>query len=90
MENFMKRATPEVALDRIIASLEGDLAAAPDVEIAEALAELRLNPAMKHSTVWADVLFRIPDVSTTSQREELGASEGESKRRPAIVHKTLD
>ena len=86
----MNPALPEIALDRIIASFEADLAAVTDQEIADVLAELRLNPAMKLSSVWVDVLFLLPHLHETSSSEDDAPSDIAAARFPSDIGKEPD
>ena len=60
MRNKMTRTPPEVALNRVLASLANDLAEASDEEIVQAAAELRMDVKMKGSAAFIGVLYTLP------------------------------
>jgi hypothetical protein len=60
MQNKMIPTPPEVALDRVLAGLERELADATDEEIAQAGEDLGMNVKMKGTAAFLGVLGPMP------------------------------
>lgn len=60
MRNKMTRTPPEVALNRVLASLANDLAEASDEEIVQAAEDLGMNLKMKGSAAFIGVKYTFP------------------------------
>lgn len=51
----MKKPTPEIRLERVLATLSEEIAASSDTEVLEACADLRIQPEMKGSVAFLGV-----------------------------------
>lgn len=76
----MKNAYSEQGFERVLLSLERELLAAPDDEIADVAAEIGLKPDMKGSVALFGVTFA---VDMTKLKEKLQARKKEDRSAPA-------
>ena len=60
MRNKVRSLPPQVALNRVLAGLEKELADATDDEITQAAADLGMNLAMKGSAAFIGVKYTFP------------------------------
>ena len=51
----MKKPTPEMRLERVLATLSEEIATSSDTEVLEACADLRIQPQMKGSVAFLGV-----------------------------------
>ena len=51
----MKKPTPEVRLERVLATLSEEIAISSDTEVLEACADLRIQPQMKGSMAFLGI-----------------------------------
>lgn len=72
----MSDETPELAFERLLLTLEGELLDSADEEIFEAARELGMNPRMKGSSAFFGVITPTPRPLAPGDTE--GWSDGES------------